>query len=1209
MPYLEILHLTGEIERRELSKTQPVSIGRLASNDIVIDEDEVERIHARISWNKEAYEIVAAGVDGVDVDGTLVQHAVLQGDETLRFGTVDVRFRDGGARRKDSAPAPDEARPPASASVRPGVSAPATGPVSASSPGGAARPRRDTASTMNEPRPDVNWDALQALAAESQSAPAENDEREAAAPAAPRGASAAAARETPPRDTGGREKGARSESRSPPATGERKGAGDAKDESEAAVTQRLRQALRHSQVRPGQEDTARSPLVLGLGGGAALLVLIGFIFHFMINRQTTEEEFSAAKALYDENKYANAAVAFSDFVVLHPHHELTEQAMIYRGMAEVDQVVKTRKDYADGLEKLRSFINAFQDYDEFEAQRPFVAERARLVALEAAQAAGRTKMDDLLRVSDEARTVFTTYAAQDVKPQERIAQIEEAKRAAQAEILRYRTQGSATLAIDAALGKQDVLTAIAAWRNLVGRYDELRRDAKIAVLLKKILDAEQARVRIEEQMVAAETTDLTTDVPASTTFIFHARSSTEEVSGGRCVLALAKDTCYGVDTITGEPVWRRVIGLDTPFFPVIDSATGTAVLFDTRTNELVKIDVNNGQLIWRTALKHRASAAPLLAAGRLLAPTEGGRLYEVNFGDGSVRRRVQFSQPISAPALFPSGERVVVAGDQELFYVLNLASLECERVQYLGDGHPAGSIRAPLLPMGPYLLVCENISGNETCQLQVLDATQSSGELVEVATANVTGLVVDPPVIRGQDLFVPSTGERVSVFTVSNTPGQPILSTGPVYPGAGNSTAPIFLSTGPERQVWLASSAVRRLQVTGDELRAAQKPEAVGTATQPLQYVERRLFHGRRRAYTSAVTFTRMDRETLVSDTQAVLGAGLLAWSAADRGHASLILANEAGIVFRTTPARWTNGGLQTTDAERLPLNEDLSEPIAATALDKGQLAVAAGGPEPKIWILNSIGKIDRSVPLTAGPQGPLAALSARVLVPLQGRLKLASITSGQSNVEDFTLPTDEMPTARWRFIAAVNETDVVAALASGDVLLVRYQTTPRHFLGQVARISLGAPIHVRGDSAGSDVVLADGESRVHLLDAASLSARGSRQFEQPVSNQVFLAGDWVFAETGGRELQCLKRDESLATVWTLPLDGSALAGRPLPTPAGLLVPLQDGRVLIVNPDDGAVSKTIATGQRLAAGPLTVGDDLFVPGVDGSLVRLTTALK
>ncbi len=53
MALLEVTHLTGDVERRDLYKRQPMTIGSHSSCDLRIDEKGVERIHCRISWNKE----------------------------------------------------------------------------------------------------------------------------------------------------------------------------------------------------------------------------------------------------------------------------------------------------------------------------------------------------------------------------------------------------------------------------------------------------------------------------------------------------------------------------------------------------------------------------------------------------------------------------------------------------------------------------------------------------------------------------------------------------------------------------------------------------------------------------------------------------------------------------------------------------------------------------------------------------------------------------------------------------------------------------------------------------------------------------------------------------------------------------------------------------------------------------------------------------
>ena len=52
------------------------------------------------------------------------------------------------------------------------------------------------------------------------------------------------------------------------------------------------------------------------------------------------------------------------------------------------------------------------------------------------------------------------------------------------------------------------------------------------------------------------------------TLAVHTRAVTTEVSDGRKVFAVAADSVYGIDAVTGTPLWRRVIGLNTPFAPI-----------------------------------------------------------------------------------------------------------------------------------------------------------------------------------------------------------------------------------------------------------------------------------------------------------------------------------------------------------------------------------------------------------------------------------------------------------------------------------------------------------------------------------------------------------------------------------------------------------------------------------------------------------------
>ncbi|HID22279.1 MAG TPA: FHA domain-containing protein, partial [Planctomycetaceae bacterium] len=93
MFYLKITGPSGDVKRIKLSKSQPLSIGRHPSADVRIDEEGVHRLHARISWRDNPYEIVAATSDGVEVNGTLVRKWKLSTQDIVRIGQTELRLR------------------------------------------------------------------------------------------------------------------------------------------------------------------------------------------------------------------------------------------------------------------------------------------------------------------------------------------------------------------------------------------------------------------------------------------------------------------------------------------------------------------------------------------------------------------------------------------------------------------------------------------------------------------------------------------------------------------------------------------------------------------------------------------------------------------------------------------------------------------------------------------------------------------------------------------------------------------------------------------------------------------------------------------------------------------------------------------------------------------------------------------------------------
>lgn len=1219
MAYLEAAYLTGDVQRYELSKQQPVSIGNHKTNDISIDEADVELMHCRVSWNKTGYEAVAAGVEPIDVNGNLVQRALLKSGDVVRIGTVDISFQDG-----NSASSPGAAKPEADESQEKndfGLK-PITG---------------ELPSFLDEPDETVSDDARKKppAAPKSKSPPPEEpddvdegdllddepdeetdnadwlDDDEDDSGGGLSGLDALAAesrvdtpsrREMPDRE-GGR---APADDESPDAL-----SGDEEPEEEQgsgeSLSDRLREAVRRQQHRPGEEDSLRSPVVLGLVGGAAVLVLLGVTFFFIANRQTTQQAYDVAADLLAEQKYAAAITAFDEFILVYRDHPLADEARIQRDLAKVDQQIRGAvPDWTKGLEALRNYINEHRDSERFAELESEVRDRAAEIAQGAAAAAGRSFNRDLLEVSEQALTVFSTYQ-DDAKTTQLFQDITTTARQSTAAILRNETYNAELAKLDQAIQDGQPMLALATRRDLLTRYPDYRGDAKLAAKLQETLETERSLVRSESLDRTALTDEPESETPPPLTLAFHARSETDAVSVNEAVCVVAKDCCYGVDTITGRPIWRRVVGLDAPFFPVRESSLPSVVLYDTKRRELVRLNQNTGELVWRQPIGEDVSGAPLLHEGQIYLTTRGGHLYKIDLQSGTASTRLTFSQEVTGPVALTDGAHLVVAGDREVVYTLSRQPLECIAVSFLSQKQD--SIETPLLTMGPYVLMVENGSG-QTAQLRLLNASNPS-QITETASADVSGRVLDDVVIRGRDLFVPSTNERVTAFTVSDDEGQPPLVLGPGYEVKGAQRSPIFLTTGPDRQLWMASSALRKLQLTADALEADQAEQAVGISSQPLQYTGGMLFNARRRPFTDAVTFTQRDRTDLSdSDWQVVLGAEIIAWSATEDGEPSLTCITEAGHTFRVREKDWTAGGFLDEAADRVPIDDEVTDPIIAVGLDGGKAAIAIGGEEPMVRSVTQLAKLEGRFPLEAPLQAEPAVMGDRLILPVAGKLQ-ASYGPGLPRIQDFALPSDQAETSGWRQVLPVDDETVVAVTESGQLIQIRRQTNPRSHLGEVSRSELGAAVDVTGDSGEGTLVIASADQRLRLFDSANLDVKAERSMEQPVSGPVWLVGTNVFVETADAMCHCLDAENGLQPKWASPLDlsGSFVADRPALVGDRIVLARGDGTIVAVNAGSGEPIAQLNVESAVTKGPIAVGGAWFVATLDGSLVNVTQISK
>lgn len=1189
MAKLEIRYFTGDSETQSLSRDEPVSIGAAASNDVCIDEEDVERIHCRIAWRKNAYEVVSAAMDGVEVNGKLVQHANLNDRDVIRVGSVDLVFLGNSE-----------------AEVEDGELKPLSAEEIAREKAERAAADREFEDDDSAP-PKLKDSSRQSAVADAifdddefESYEDDNVDDYEAAPATPLRRGGGTAVETAPK------------------TGAAKAAEPAGEaEKGPSVISQVKRNLHTGARRPGERDPVRSPLVLMLAGGALLLALAGATFWFLTIKGAREQLWKAAVEEMEGGRFKQAENRFQEYILTYPTDEKTPEAKVNLNRVKIDQYATGgAPNWPAALGAVEEFIINQRDEPEpeFATLHPIVAEYAYKISLGAANDAGKSNSRDLLQTSQDARVVLTRYGGQGEEFPAREAEIETAFLTSEAAIEKQETFDKAVADIEKTIAAKDSIQAIQLRRMLLERYPDFatagRGAAKLANLLQQTLDLEQELVTREDVDRDAITDDHPAGVKNFVSLTMHTRARTEEPSQGRLVFGVGKDCLYGVDTITGEPRWRRVIGdrdgADDPFFPLPVSTTVEGLLvFDTNHNELQLLNAADGKLVWRQPFEQRPTGEPYVATdGQLYVATEGNHLFKMAADSGKLSTRLTFSKPVKAPPTpIADGQGFVVGGEQMFVYKLSVRPLACEGVSF--TEHKPGSLAVPLMSTGRLVLMCANDGVNST--LRMLDVDGDPKKVNVVDTESITGRIEEPPVLRGPQLFVTSRDERIAAFTVSDRQDQEPLTRLAEFQVQNPEPVPMFLKIGPDGQLWMASTALRKFELSTDAIKADQTEVAVGLAAQPIQMIGERLFTGRKALFADAVVFTQHNRSEMDSGQwRTVLGAGVLA--RCDGGEGASIIVNELGEIFRVLPRDLDAGGFKKEFTTRVK-TLGTTNTLGAIQIGPEEIAVYTGDPEPELSIVNRLGQFDRRVKLDKPLETAPAAVKGGLVLPVSGRLKLSAPRSGSGLVRDYVAPVEQNETPVWKYVVALDDEQVIAVDDRNTLLRIQLRQSPVRHLAPASELKLDHPIDVAPVTHKGNVIFADASGRLAMIDGSSMETRFETQLKPEVRRPLWRVDDLLFVQSGEARLHCFRISDTLEPAWDVPIEGGSVAGPPMMHKGKILVALTDGRVVLLSPDDGSVQATANLGQATDHGPESLGEYVVVPALDGTLYRVDDALQ
>jgi outer membrane protein assembly factor BamB/tetratricopeptide (TPR) repeat protein len=1205
---LEIRYGDRKPEIRQISKSQAVSIGRHGSNDICIDEPQVAPIHCRVLWNKTKtyFEVASANRDGVDLNGTMVRNSGLKGGDVLRIGSVDLIVREPGAATRDPTSPPPTLHEQRVFDAAP--SAPTRQPS-----------RTDKSGTLplapiteETPASREGWDrkVLRSVSSRERGTPPrpEDGGKGGSKPVEP---AAKSADHSPPKgwqqallDDVNDEM--MSESEVPLALWHRSGQGPPEESFAVRLSQRLSE---RQQVRPGEQEALRSPFILGMLGLTLALALAAGAIYFVIGRESTQQEYTAAQSEYEAKRYGQAADLFDKFLQAYPRDNHAAEAQYRMWNARVlKEIAGGSPAWKRGLEAVDKYVDANRDRRDFHDHFADLSDFLTQIALGAAHSAENSKDRELLDVSSAAQAIAARYYPDGKVPADVAARIQAAFTKAQDAIVEQSRFSAKIAEIEKANADRHPMEALAARRSLLALYPEVVGDPRLAKLLEKTLNVEKSLVVEEDPGTPARTKELNSTSAPHVCLVLNTRSHTEESAGTRPVFVLAKDCCYAVDHVTGEPIWRRVIGLDSPFLPLnVATSVPGLLLFDTNHLSLMLVARQTGKLIWEQPINEAVSGAPLIDQAQIYLATQGNHLDKIDLETGRLVSRLTFSQKIlSPPAPVHNNERLVVAGNASLIYTLTTSPLRCLRVTDLG--HDANTLVNGMISIGSLVLVTESGRPSGT-RLHVLEARSDENWLKPVKVETIEGAVRDPPVIYGKMLFVASSPARISAFSVSDAPGQEALVATSTLAIPKQEESPLFLSAGPDGQLWMAGSSLRRLQLklNAQSFVLDSAETAVGISSQPLQIVGQYLFAARRLPYASSVFLSQIDREPMVGQWRTIFGSSIIGHLPGTGGD--IVAVGEAGEVFNVSLAAIDAGGFKRTAATSLDPAAGTRTPLRATPLADAHLAVDCGGPKPTVWLIGPGGQLDGSFhtdePLEAGP----VRLAAGLVLPLPGKLRLASASSGLAAGEDYLAPVENKKSVRWFAVCGVGQNGLIAVDSRGRLTQLQYRAEPVRHLAEVRSQNLDRPLDIPFVVVGSRVVYADAGGVLHVLDAETLDSVFTEHLPSPAVNRLWSVGSTVLVETRSHQLLSYEVSGSPKLQFRVPLGNTGPAGPPSLVRGRLVVANRDGTLLALDPASGAVAARAVVGQPLSGGVISVGDQAVVASIDGTLYHVDSILE
>ncbi|MCG6156283.1 outer membrane protein assembly factor BamB family protein [Rubinisphaera margarita] len=1158
MAYLEI-HLDDTTRQQKLARKEPVTIGRHTSNTVVVDDESVPLLLARVLWNKKArrFEVSAASEEDLLIGGKAIRSKILKDKDEITYGRFKAVYFDV-----------DE-----SVDIVP----------------------------MDEAEDDLDEiDKTSAVVQEETVGPEGTpsaSEGEETQPSDAPGMEPEAAEGTP--DVKPEKVARKTSAKSLAAVKLARPDRQMEDESVKAWLTRSR--------RPGERDAVRSPLTTTLTIVGFILVIAAGGFYLLIGRQTAQLAYQDAKDDREQRKYAQAIAKYEQFLSDYPSHKLAKEARVELAFSRIDRQLSGAGASLEGaIAATNSFIDQFRNNENFRDWYPLLSTYAMRIAQDGYRQASRTHDPQFLELGDQGRQLFVRFKATDGSNDNNEAEIETARRTALADLLEYDVLQESLARLDSALKKKDAPATFQVFREAVARYPSFAERNELVTRVRSALGIEQTNVKTVEAPSEPAVVDDQSSTPGQQVFLIDLQRNRPDVTSDETpVWYLADGGCTAVDRMTGQPRWRIETGEPLAFEPIgVETRFACWLLPVDDGFGVALVRRADGEVQWRRRFPAGVLTEPTVTENTVFVTTDDRRMTAIQLETGETVRSLEFPQQISAPVTVLDSRSLCCVGTQDVLYFIDRQTWECSEVRYLG--HAPGTVTLRPLTVADVLLTTEK-DQLRSSRIRVLRWSEKQWNFEIVQSQRLPGIALGHPVLWGDRLFVEMNGPQIAAWQLSDNPADPFLRR------ITNASVPYSADV----RLYLKPFEGDRLLVAGEDLRTltlltsafdqSKSTVDLGRSTQSLQTFAGNSFAAGRK--DPRIGSTLLHYNFLQDETYWVLSTSMDPVAVVPRPDPSQapFCIDFNGRLFDV--GRASNGPYSmVTPTESIfagssgPQNGSSRQIYALRDSSEPHVVFVRGNA---CKLLGHTGQVTRSITLPEPCEREPLLAGDRML------------WTGTSGVHSTPLNEAGVAIDPWRFPQVAEQeqrSDYEMVAATADEFLVledrrrliklTVREEPRRHLAETSDYSFDDAV-VGWSPDGEQLLATTSDHQLLRIDIGSLSLSGTTDLGALPTTKPHLAGAYALVEIEGKRIDAYPRGGGGQPSWSLSLGTS-----PLSIPVfsldqdRLLLSQHDGTLLIVSAATGEELGRIQLQSAVCCEPVRRSDVLTLGLESGSVLSL-----